>query len=610
MTLRDDTPDQIATPTLSQSAGFLARTFGLVWRTTPRLTLSIAVITVVVATAPVLAAWIGKMIVDGVLNAVDTGLTGDRNAVLLWVVAEAAVIGALLSARRLLVFQKRILHAELGYAVSRAIFDKTLRMDLETIEHPETQQQIVFARQFAAARPYGLVNRSFETAQYSLTIVSFAALLWTFSPWALLLVMVAGLPLFFGEMRFSNNAFRFYAGRTPEMRQRNYLESLMVTEKSATERLHSDASDAILERYRHLFVWLFGQDRRLQMQRTWIGITLIGVSTCFFMSGQVWVVWTAVMGGITLGQMTMYAALLRQGQNAMTSLLATLSSGYEDMLYMSRLYALLGLDEGAPRGKATEGPSPGDGYRFRDVTFSYLNGNRPALKSLSLHIAKGARIGIVGVNGSGKTTLIKLMTGLYRPQSGSITLDGLELEAWLPAALFARTAALFQPFQNYNLTVGENIAMGEGLRTTDTDRLMEAARRGLAAPLIEDLPHGLDTKLSRQFLEGRELSGGQWQRLALSRAMLRTGAETLILDEPTAALDPEAEATLINGTLDSDRTVILISHRLSNLRNADRILVMDQGTIIEDGAHETLMAANGSYAAMYRKQADFYQNDT
>lgn len=294
----------------------------------------------------------------------------------------------------------------------------------------------------------------------------------------------------------------------------------------------------------------------------------------------------------------------------MTSLLATLSSGYEDMLYMSRLYALLGLDEGAPRGKATEGPSPGDGYRFRDVTFSYLNGNRPALKSLSLHIAKGARIGIVGVNGSGKTTLIKLMTGLYRPQSGSITLDGLELEAWLPAALFARTAALFQPFQNYNLTVGENIAMGEGLRTTDTDRLMEAARRGLAAPLIEDLPHGLDTKLSRQFLEGRELSGGQWQRLALSRAMLRTGAETLILDEPTAALDPEAEATLINGTLDSDRTVILISHRLSNLRNADRILVMDQGTIIEDGAHETLMAANGSYAAMYRKQADFYQNDT
>ena len=253
------------------------------------------------------------MIVDGVLNAVDTGLTGDRNTVLLWVVAEAAVIGSLLSARRLLVFQKRILHAELGYAVSRAIFDKTLRMDLETIEHPETQQQIVFARQFAAARPYGLVNRSFEAAQYSLTIVSFAALLWTFSPWALLLVMVAGLPLFFGEVRFSNKAFRFYTGRTPEMRQRNYLEGLMVSETSAIERLHSDANNAILERYKHLFDWLFGQDRRLQMQRTWIGIVLIGVSTCFLMSGQIWVVWTAVVGGITLGQMTMFAALLRHG---------------------------------------------------------------------------------------------------------------------------------------------------------------------------------------------------------------------------------------------------------------------------------------------------------
>jgi ATP-binding cassette subfamily B protein len=609
MTLRDDTPDQIATPTFRQGAGFLARTFGMVWRTTPRLTLGIAVITVVVATAPVLAAWIGKLIVDGVLTAVNTDLSDDRNTVLMWVVAEAVVIGALLSARRLLVFQKRILHAELGYAVSRAIFDKTLRMDLETIEHPDTQQQIVFARQFAAARPYGLVNRSFEAAQYSLTIVSFAALLWTFSPWALLLVLVAGLPLFFGEVRFSNSAFQFYTGRTPEMRQRNYLEGLMVTDISATERLHSDANDAILSRYRHLFDWLFGQDRRLQMRRTWIGVSLIGVSTCFFMSGQVWVVWTAVLGGITLGQMTMYAALLRQGQNAMTSLLATLSSGYEDMLYMSRLYTLLGLDEGAPRGNATEGPVPGDGYRFKDVTFAYLNGTRPALQDLSFHIPRGARVGIVGVNGSGKTTLIKLMTGLYRPQSGSITLDGLELEAWLPTALFARTTTLFQPFQNYNLTVGENIAMGEGLRVTDSDRLMEAARRGLAETLIEDLPDGLDTKLSRQFLDGRELSGGQWQRLALSRAMLRTGAETLILDEPTAALDPEAEATLIDGTLDAGRTVILISHRLSNLRNADRILVMDLGMIVEDGDHETLMHAAGPYSAMFRKQAEFYQSD-
>lgn len=609
MTLRDDTPDPTPTPTLSQGAGYLFRTFGLVWRTTQRLTLGIALVTVIVATAPVLAAWIGKMIVDGVLTAVDTGTSGDRNSVLLWVVAEALVIGTLLSARRLLVFQKRILHAELGYAVSRAIFDKTLRMDLETIEHPDTQQQIVFARQYAAARPYGLVNRSFEAAQYGLTIASFAALLWTFSPWALLLVLIAGLPLFFGEVRFSNSAFRFYTGRTPEMRQRNYLEGLMVTDASATERMHSNANHAILERYRHLFDWLFGQDRRLQMRRTWIGVLLIGVSTCFFMSGQIWVVWTAVLGGITLGQMTMYAALLRQGQNAMTSLLATLSTGYEDMLYMSRLYALLGLDEGAARGDATEGPVPGDGYRFRDVTFTYPNGNRPALQGLNLHIPTGAKIGIVGANGSGKTTFIKLLIGLYRPHSGSITLDGLELEAWSPTALFARTAALFQPFAHYNLTAGENIAMGEGLRVTDPDRLMDAARKGLALPLIEDLPDGLETKLSRQFLDGQELSGGQWQRLALSRAMLQTGAETLILDEPTAALDPEAEAALIEDTTRPGQTVILISHRLSNLRNVDRILVMDQGTIIEDGNHETLLEADETYAAMYRKQAEFYQSE-
>jgi ATP-binding cassette subfamily B protein len=609
MTLRDDVQDSALTPTLRQGAVHVARTLAMVWRTTPRLTLAISATTVVVATAPVLAAWIGKQIVDGVLAAVESGASGGQVQVLSWVAAEAVVIGIMLSARRLLVFQKRILHAELGYAVGRTIFDKTLRMDLETIEHPEVQQQVVFARQYAAARPYGLVNRTFEAAQYSLTIVSFSALLWTFSPWALLLVVVAGLPLFLGELRFSNSAFRFYTGRTPEMRQRNYLESLMVNEDPAAERLHADAGSAILGRYRHLFDWLFGEDRQLQMRRTWIGIALIGVSTLFFMAGQVWVVWSAVLGAITLGQMTMYAALLRQGQNAMTSLLATISSGYEDMLYMSRLFALLASDEGVPRGDAVAGPRPGDGYRFEGVAFTYPNGSKPALHDLDLHILPGTRLGIVGANGSGKTTLIKLLSGLYRPQQGRVLLDGLDLEAWSPSALFARTATLFQPFQHYHLTAGENIAMGAGLRTDDPSELLDAARKGLADSLIAELPEGLDTKLSRQFLDGRELSGGQWQRLALSRAMLRKDADTLILDEPTAALDLEAEFAFIDDTAQSGRTIILISHRLSNLRNADRILVMENGAIVEDGDHDALIARDGVYAAMFRKQAQFYRRD-
>lgn len=597
----------IPVPGLKEGIGYGLRAMGLVWRTAPRLTLAIAGATVLLAVAPALAAYVAKLIIDAILLAIETNTQADRMQALMWTGVEALVLGGMLALRRLLTFLKRILHAQLGYAVSRQIFEKTLRLDLQTIELADVQQQILLARQHAAARPYGLVTRIFEAGQHALTIITFAAVLWTFSPFAVLIVLLGGLPLFASEIRFSADVFRFYTGRTPEMRQRGYIEGLMTSENAAAERLHAGSSPALEERHAGLFAWLFGEDRKLQTRRTAAGIGLIAVSSAIFMGGKIWVVWETVLGVITLGQMTMYAALLKQGQNTMTSLLATVGGGYEDLLYMSNLYALLALDEGTERGRAAQGPVPGDGYRLEGVTLTYPNTNRPALDGLSLHIPPGMRLGVVGANGSGKTTLVKLLIGLYLPDEGRITLDGLDIAQWDPAALHARTAALFQPFQRYNLTVGENIAMGEGLRVTDSERLLAAAAAGLALPLIEDLPEGLDTKLSKQFLDGRELSGGQWQRLALSRAMLRTGADTLILDEPTAALDPEAEAAVLAATGETRRTVILISHRLSNLKHADHIIVLDRGRIIEQGTHDALIEAGGRYRAMFDKQAEFYR---
>ena len=606
MTDAPQNQDQAPTPGWRDIRRYAGQALALAWRTSPRLAVQIALVSLFIAFSPALIAYVGKLLIDSVLAAI-AGSSAARDMALVWVAVETGLLGLGIAARRVQTFQKRVLQAELTYAVTRRIQAKTMRMDLAVIESPLVQQRIALARQHAASRPFGLVTRLFDGAQYTITLLTFAAVLWTFSPWAVLLILAGGMPLFVAELRFSNEAFRFYTSRTPEMRQRSYLEGLLTSDSAAAERIHSGADRQIDARHSDMYARLFAHDLTLQGRRTISSALLILLGSAFFLAGKVWLVWETVLGVITVGAMTMYIALLKQGQNTVNSLLTITTGGYEDLLYLSNLDALESEPEGPARGTAVEGPCPGEGYRLENVGYAYPGVPRPALEGLNLVIARGLQLGVVGANGSGKTTLVKLLTGLYRPTTGRITLDGLPLEDWAPEALFARTAVLFQPFQRYQLTAGENIAMGEGLRVTDRDRLQEAARVGLAEPVLQDLPDGLDARLSRQQLGGRELSGGQWQRLALARAMLRTGASTLILDEPTAALDPPAEEALLEAARTEQRTLILISHRLSNLRHADRIVVLSHGRIVEEGAHEELMRANGGYREMFDKQAEFYR---
>ncbi len=606
MTDASPAQDHVPTPGWRDVARYAGEALALVWRTAPLLAVQIGLVSLFIAVSPALIAYVGKLLIDSVLAAIG-GDVGERDMALVWVAVETGLLGLGLVARRVQAFQKRVLQTELTYAVTRQIQAKTMRMDLAVIETPLVQQRIALARQHAASRPFGLVNRVFDGAQYTVTLLTFAVVLWTFSPWAVLLILAGGMPLFLAELRYSSESFRFYTSRTPEMRQRSYLEGLLTSDSAAPERIHSGADDQLKARHADLYSQLFDRDRTLQGRRTLRGSLLILVGSGFFLAGKVWLVWATVLGTITLGAMTMYISLLKQGQNTVNSLLGILTGGYEDLLYLSNLDALENEPEGPQRGTATEGPLPGAGYRLENVGYRYPDAARPALEGLNLTIPAGIQLGVVGVNGSGKTTLVKLLTGLYRPTTGRITLDGLPLDEWEPAALFARSAVLFQPFQRYQLTAGENIAMGEGLRVTDRERLGEAARAGLAGPVIDELPDGFDAKLSRQLLGGRELSGGQWQRLALARAMLRTGADTLILDEPTAALDPAAEEALLEATRNEHRTLILISHRLSNLRHADQIVVLSQGRVEEQGTHDDLIAAGQSYRTLFDKQAEFYR---
>jgi ABC-type multidrug transport system fused ATPase/permease subunit len=317
----------------------------------------------------------------------------------------------------------------------------------------------------------------------------------------------------------------------------------------------------------------------------------------------------AVAKAISLGDMTMYVLLFKQGQTALAAILAGVGGMYEDNLYLSNLYEFLGHVSKPPAGAATSGPSPNDGIRFEHVSFGYPGGRGLAVRDVSFHLPRGGRLALVGENGAGKTTLIKLLTRLYEPTEGRILLDGLDLQEWSTEALHRRIGVIFQDFIRYQLLVGENIGVGDVDALEDESRWHVAAAMGMAEPFIDRLPAKYKTQLGRWFKDGQELSAGQWQKIALSRAFMRKNADILVLDEPTASMDAEAEAEVFERfrSMSEHRMKIVISHRFSTVRMADQILVLDAGAVIEQGTHVELLAANGRYARLFNLQAEGYR---
>jgi ATP-binding cassette subfamily B protein len=307
--------------------------------------------------------------------------------------------------------------------------------------------------------------------------------------------------------------------------------------------------------------------------------------------------------------MTMYIAQFRLGQSAVTNSLTSINGMYEDNLYLSNLTEYLDHEVPEQNGEGTEGPSPKDGIRIENVSFSYPGNDTPALKNVSMHIKPGESLAIVGENGSGKTTLIKLLTRLYTPTEGSIYLEGLELGDWDIETLRQKIGVIFQDFARYQLIVGENIGIGDVDNIQDRDQVEGAAKQGMADIFVKDLPKGYDTQLGTWFKDGKELSGGQWQKIALSRAFMRNQADVLILDEPTAAIDAKAEAEIFAHFKDitANKISIIISHRFSTVRMADHIIVLEKSVITEEGSHEELLQANGQYATLFNLQAQGYK---
>lgn len=585
---------------------YARRAIGLVWATNKTLTVLIAVLTLAAGLLPPAIAAVGAFIVDAVVAG---QAAADPWPALTWVGVELALVAALAAVHRGQTTTQSLLRAELGHRVNRMILEKALTLDLAQYEDSEFYDKLTRARRQASSRPLSLVNRTFGLVQQGITLSSYAVLLWTFSPWAVGVLVLAGLPAFFVETRFSGEAFRLFKWRSPETRQQMYLETVLAREDHAKEVHLYGLGRTFLDRYVDIFRKVYAEDRSLTLRRGAWGFAVGLLSTLAFYGAYGWIAVSAVFGAITLGAMTMYLLVFKQGQTAFSSALTTIGGMYEDNLYISLLYAYL-EQEGPQRSSegALAGPDPDDGLRFEDVWFTYPGASDPALCGVTFHLRPGEKLALVGENGSGKTTIVKLMTRLYSPSRGRVTLDGLDLEAWDETALRARIGVLFQDFVRYQLTVGENIGVGDVDALEDRDRQLAAADRALARPVIDRLPDGFDTQLGRWFMNGQELSGGQWQKVALARLFMRVDADLLVLDEPTSAMDAEAEARLFEEFRErtEGRMAVVISHRFSTVRMADRILVLHHGEVVEDGDHASLMAEDGRYARLFTLQAAGY----
>jgi ATP-binding cassette subfamily B protein len=593
------------------------RTMRLVWRSSRTTALVLLVFTVAVAVVPLGIAYVGKATMDAVVARA-------RDISLLWVLVELGLIALQALFTRVLALARQTLGARLSIDINHSILEKAQTLELAHFEDPEFYDQLTRARREASSRPLSVVTGLLQLGQNAITLAGYIVVLVKWSPLAVFALIVAGIPATLVEVRYSNQAFRLRNHRAPENRRVSYLEHVLANDKHAKEVKALGLGRLLLDRYKELSETFYEEDRRLAVRRAAWGFAVALLGTLTFYGSYVVMAVAAAEGRITLGTMVLYVMAFRQGQQAFQAILGAIGGMYEDSLYMSNLFSYLDLDTrpaAAPaRARANGAPAPvvaapvaapatAGGIAFEHVGFRYPDSDRWALRDVSLRVPAGEKIALVGHNGAGKSTFIKLLTRLYEPTEGRILLDGKDLRDWDKDALRKRIGVVFQDYNQYQFDVTENVGLGSVEHMGDEARVERAIDLGGAREVVDALPRGRHAQLGRWFKDGVELSGGQWQKIALARAFMREEADILVLDEPTAALDAEAEHAVFERfkTLANGRTAILISHRFPTVRMADRILVLDAGRIVEQGTHRELLDGHGRYSHMFELQAHGYQ---
>ncbi len=581
---------------------------GIVWKSGPSIVLLGLLFRVGVSLIPVSTAWVTKLIIDLINRIVQHKAT--LSAELWWLAAaefSLAVLGGAFG--RVVDYYDAVLADRYTRHVSIEVMEHASNLDLQAYENPVFYDRLERARVQATDR-LGMIQSIGRLFQQAVTTVSLSiAILW-YSPWLLLILVGCLLPAFLGESHFAFLSYAKNFRQTPARRQLDYLRQLGGSKEAAKELKLFDLSDFFTRRFVTLWNGILDENLALNRKRL-IAVSLLSIlSTGGYYGAYLWVIFKTVTGVFSIGTLTFLTQSIMNASSNISQIFSTLSSIADQALFLTDLLAFFEMKP-TVSSKPTALPAPRpikQGFEFQNVRFSYPGTDRLILDNLNIRIAPGERIALIGQNGQGKTTIVKLITRLYDPTGGRILLDGVDLREYQIEDLCSQTGVIFQDFMRYEMTARENIAVGRIEYLGDDQRIQSAAQKSLADGVIDKLAGRYEQMLGRRFEGGVDLSGGEWQKLALARAYLRD-AQVLILDEPTAALDARAEFEVFQrfNELTTGKMALFISHRFSTVRMAERIIVLENGRISEEGGHDELMARGGTYADMFELQAASYR---
>ncbi|MCW5850551.1 MAG: ABC transporter ATP-binding protein [Anaerolineae bacterium] len=591
----------------------MPRAFGLVWGAARVYATATGILTIINGFIPTAQLYIGKLIIDAIQASTAGQAPMNTTYVFQLLALEFGLVIGSETMTRLNGYIQGIVGDLISHSINNLILEKATTLDLETFENATFYNQLQNAQREATIRPISLVNQVFGIFQNTITFASLLVLMLRFNPWIMLLLFVSVVPNLFIQSKVAEWVYLQQKARVAINRQLQYLSTLLTSDTTAKEIKLYRLGNYFLDKYKSYFGKVYNENRQLDRRQSFMGISLSVISNIAFYLSYAYIVLQAVQGRITLGDLTLYVGIFRSSQSLLRSLLLSFSGLYEGNLYLSNLYSFLDLEPDIDKGDTSLQPAPTtlkQGIEFRHVWFKYPNGRDWVHKDLNFHIKPGETIALIGENGAGKTTLIKMLTRLYDPTEGQILVDGVDLREIDPHSWRSNIGVIFQDYVQYQMTARENIGLGKTDSIDDFDRVRQAAQASGADQVIGKLPLRYESILGKWFDGGQQLSGGQWQKIAISRGFMRD-APILILDEPTAAIDARAEHEFFQRmkTLAEGKTTFLITHRFSTVKIADRIIVIENGKLAEQGTHRELMTLNGVYANFYKLQAQGFQQD-
>jgi ATP-binding cassette subfamily B protein len=589
--------------------GNLPAFFKLVWEVSPGLFLGNAGLRLIRAAIPAATLYIGKLLIDEVVRLSAPG--GPDDTTYLWTLVGAEFGLAIVSTAlgRAVSLMDGLLGDLFANRTSVRLMEHAAMLDLEQFEDATFYDKLERARRQTTGRTV-LLSGVFGQVQELISVGFLAAGLAVYNPWLLLLILVAVTPSFIGDNYFNQRSYSLSRSWTPERRELDYLRYVGASDETAKEVKIFGLSGFLIARFSTLSSEFFQKNKALAISRAGWGVLLTALGTAGYYGAYIWIVARAVSGNISLGDLTFLAGSFRQVRASLEGILLQFSSLTQEAIYLQDLFDYFAI-EPLIHSPITVRPFPKPitkGFVFENVGFKYTNSERWALRNLSFTLEAGEKLALVGENGAGKTTLVKLLARLYDPAEGRILLDGYDLREYDLEELRRNIGVIFQDYTRFKMSAGINIAVGDIDQRTNQPRIETSAQRSLADTVIAKLSGGYDQQLGRSFGKGVELSGGEWQKVALGRAYMRD-AQLIILDEPTAALDARAEYEVFQrfGQLTEGKSSVIISHRFSTVRMADRILVLENGTLLEIGSHYELLEKDGRYAELFGLQARGYQ---